>query len=70
MFLDERRSKNRQRTHPPIAQLVERRTVEKMISLGPWFEFESAVDMKKFSSKQNLTNIFEGYFLKIQNNFH
>ena len=31
--------------HPPIAQLVERRTVEKLISVGPWFESGSADDI-------------------------
>ena len=44
-LLDEKWSNNRQRTHPPIAQLVERRTVEKLISLGPWFESGSADDI-------------------------
>ena len=56
----ERKSKRLTNRQPPIAQLVERRTVEELISLGPWFESGSANGMKKFSSKQNLTNILEG----------
>ena len=32
--------------HSPIAQLVERRTVEKLIALGPWFKSGSADGMK------------------------
>ena len=39
------KSKRLNRRHPPIAQLLERRTVEKLISLGPWFEAGSG---KKF----------------------
>ena len=34
----EKKSKGLANRQPPIAQLVERRTVEKLISLGPWFE--------------------------------
>ena len=41
----EKKSKPVNRRHPPIAQLVERRTVEKLISLGPWFESGSADDI-------------------------
>ena len=48
----EKKSKGLTNRQPPIAQLVERRTVEKMISLGPLFESGPADGMKKFSSKQ------------------
>ena len=40
-----KKSKRLNRRHPPIAQLVERRTVEKLISLGPWFMSGSADDI-------------------------
>ena len=41
----EKKSKRLTNRQPPIAQLVERRTVEKLISLGPWFESGSADDI-------------------------
>ena len=41
----EKKSKRLMNRQPPIAQLVERRTVEKLISLGPWFEYGSADDI-------------------------
>ena len=46
----ENKSKRLTNRQPPIAQLVERRTVEKMISFGPWFESGSAdgiISLKK-----------------------
>ena len=66
----DKKSKRLTNRQPPIAQLVERSTVEKLIPLGPWFESGTADGRKNFSSKQNLTNILEDYFLKIQSNFH
>ena len=41
----EKKSKRLTNRQPPIAQLVERRIVEKLISLGPWFESGSADDI-------------------------
>ena len=40
--------------------MVERNTVEKMISLGPLFESGSAEGMKKCFYETNLTNFLEG----------
>ena len=48
----EKKSKRLINRQPPIAQLVERRTVEKIITLGSLFESGSAEGIKKFSSKQ------------------
>ena len=48
-----KKSKRLTNRQPPIAQLVERRTVEKLISLGPWFESTSAEGMK--SLKKSVT---------------
>ena len=48
----EKKSKRLINRQTPIAQLVERRTVEKMITLVSLFESESAEGIKKFSSKQ------------------
>ena len=48
----EKKSKRLINRQPPIAQLVERRTVEKIITLGSLFESWSAEGIKKFSSKQ------------------
>ena len=41
----EKKSKGLTNRQPPIAHLVERRTVEKMISFGPLFESGSADDI-------------------------
>ena len=48
--------------HPPIAQLVERRTVELLSSLGPWFESGSAEKIFLYPvhfSRKQISNIYK-----------